>query len=160
MIQRIQSIYLTLALVFSIVLFWVPLSLIMPLPEAENAFPYKLDVFGITHLENQQTILDQEAIPLLSLLAIISFLILVIIFLFKNRPVQYKLGRLTMLLVLVFVFLIFYYSDQMKLLSGTGESPAYVVGTYLPLVIILMLFFAVRAIKKDETMVRSAERLR
>ncbi|MBT8195613.1 MAG: DUF4293 domain-containing protein, partial [Bacteroidia bacterium] len=92
--------------------------------------------------------------------AIASLLILIAIFMFKNRPLQVKLSRLSTVLLLVFVVLIFYYTDYMIGLNEVETKSIYVTGTYLPFVAIILLLLAVRAIKKDEALVRSADRLR
>lgn len=158
MIQRIQTVYLILALAFCGIIFFIPLSLALPDTDAGNV--YKLDAFGISYSQDQQTILAENTIALTAALAVASLLILIIIFMFKNRSLQIKLGRMTTVLLLVFVVLIFYYTDYMVGLNEVETKSVYVTGTYFPFIIIMLLLLAVRAIKKDDALVKSADRLR
>ena len=142
MIQRIQTIYLFLTVLISASLFFLPLFEI-PAAAAEEA-PRK---FMVT----------SNAL-LLVLTSVIGVLSLVVIFLFMNRSLQMRLCRLILIITFVMIGLLFYTSDAIT--SGLDQKVVYKIGTYLPLVQVVLIFLAHRAIKKDELLVRSADRLR
>lgn len=78
---------------------------------------------------------------------------------YKNRKFQMKLVQAAILIQLVFGALIFFYADQMADHASEGSllySPIIAV----LLVIVVLYFLAFRGIKKDDTLVRSADRLR
>ena len=86
-----------------------------------------------------------------ALLAIIS------IFTFKNRQTQFVLGRLNIILNLILLGFFVYQS-----LNASGETTVSEkgVGMLLPFVSIVLLVLANKAIKKDEDLVKSVDRLR
>lgn len=71
--------------------------------------------------------------------------------------VQLKLSMLTGLFTIVLMILAFYYSEEM----GTADTRAhYLAGIYLIAAQVFLLLAARRAIRKDEMLVRSADRIR
>lgn len=82
------------------------------------------------------------------------------IFLYKNRPRQMRLtlgmSILTFLFAVLFGVLGYFYAKQLPV--GTEVHLAF--GSAIPLVAIPLLLLAYRAIKKDEELVRSSDRLR
>ncbi|MFN6037385.1 MAG: DUF4293 family protein, partial [Bacteroidota bacterium] len=50
--------------------------------------------------------------------------------------------------------------DFISVEAGKSFSKSYLFGSYLPILSILLSFMAIRFIKKDEELVRSADRLR
>ena len=79
------------------------------------------------------------------------------IFMFKNRKFQFVLGRLNILLNLVLLGLFVYQSLN---LSGEADVSEKGIGVLLPVFSIVFLVLANRAIKKDEDLVKSVDRLR
>ncbi|TRX40821.1 DUF4293 family protein [Flavobacterium restrictum] len=137
MIQRIQTIYLLLALVVTLVL-----PFIFPLWVLKNGkdFFFMFDqtyvvLFGLS--------------TTLSLLSIISF---------KKRQNQFVLGRLNMILNLILLGLFVYRS--LNLSGGTTTVSEKGIGMFLPILAIVLLVLANKAIKKDEDLVKSVDRLR
>jgi hypothetical protein len=143
MIQRIQTIYLLLVTVLSAVLFVVPLFTIESL---EQTGPAAQTGFMIT--TNSFLLILSCAIGIISFLAI---------FLYKKRLTQIKACNLNMILTCVLVGLLFYTADT---LNGMNQKVHYQFGTYIPLIQLVFTFLAIRSIKKDEELVRSANRLR
>ena len=89
---------------------------------------------------------------------IISTLILVsTIFLFKNRQLQFKLGRIAILINLFLLGLLIYLSLT---LSGEATVSKKGIGMFIPVFIILLTVLANRAIRRDENLVKSVDRLR
>ena len=97
MIQRMQTVYLILASVFCGIMYFIPFSLL--LPEVEGGLVYKLDVIGIQYSAENQSIISEYTYALTALLGLSTLLILVTIFLFKQRPLQAKLSRLDHIII-------------------------------------------------------------
>ena len=85
-------------------------------------------------------------------------LTLISIMYFKKRQHQFVLNRLTIILNLILLGLFVYRSLN---LSGEAVQVSEKgIGMFLPIVAIVFLALANRAIKKDEDLVKSADRLR
>ena len=85
----------------------------------------------------------------LSLLSIISF---------KKRQQQFVFGRLNIILNLILLGLFVYHS--LKVSGETALVSEKGIGMFLPIISIVMLALANKAIKKDEDLVKSVDRLR
>ena len=143
MIQRIQTIYLLLASVVSGGLIFV-FNLWSTLKEKIFA----LDLF----LEES---IQLKLIPFLFLAAaIISF---IAVFLYKNRQLQFVIGRIVILINLFLLGLLIYLSLT---LPGEVSISEKGIGMFLPILAILLIVLANKAIKKDEDLVKSVDRLR
>lgn len=132
MIQRIQSLYLLIAAVVS--------------GGLSQVFSTGFDAIGVI---NNPYIYES--------LVVSGIFSLIIIFIFKNRKLQFVLGRLNILLNIillgVFVYLALNISGE-ALVSEKG------IGRIIPLISIVFLVLANKAIKKDEELVKSVDRLR
>jgi hypothetical protein len=137
MIQRVQSLFLLLVVILSVVLF-MGLPVLVRMPSATEV---GLSQSAILQIMNAAT-------------GILAF---VAIFLFKRRNLQIRAASLGMLITCVLIALLFFMSDTM---AAPDETIHYKAGSYLPLLQLLFLFIAIRFIKKDEELVRSADRLR
>lgn len=132
MIQRIQSVYLIIAGLVSAGL--------------SNVLPTGHDVIG-----NFGTPFLYEGMLISGLLSFI------IIFIFKNRKLQFVLGRINILLNLILLSVFVYLSLTLPgeiLISEKG------IGQFIPIVAIVLLVLANKSIKKDEQLVKSVDRLR
>jgi len=140
MIQRIQSLYLFIALIAAGVLPFV--------------FPLWINEAGA-----EVFFFDNLAFILLFIFS--ATLSVVSIFRYKNRKSQFVIGRFNIILNLILLGLFIYQS-----LNLSGETdPAKVVsekgiGIFLPIISIVFLSLANKAIKKDEDLVKSVDRLR
>ena len=77
---------------------------------------------------------------------------------FKNRQTQFVANRLNIVLNLILLGLFVYHS-----LNLSGEAPVVSekgIGMFLPILAIVFLVLANKAIKKDEDLVKSVDRLR
>jgi hypothetical protein len=155
MIQRVQSVFLLLAALCGIPAFFFPIATYYSDHIVFNYFLCSLRDFSTGPIDyNPLYTLS------LSVLQVIVFLIsLFTIFKFKNRILQTRLVTLNIFLTVVLVGGIFYYDN---LLKNTFEAlPEYNILFFIfPLVSIILLFLANIYIKKDERLVRSADRLR
>lgn len=136
MLQRIQTVYLLLIAGIAGVL-WIYL-------------PYGIGV-------------DKEALyaitkPFLMGMFIGSaILALITIFLFKNRKLQFVLGRINIILNFILLGVFVYWSPTV---SGETYVSEKGIGMIIPIISIVLLVMANRAIKKDENLVKSVDRLR
>ena len=86
-----------------------------------------------------------------------AFLSLVTILKYKNRKSQFMLGRLNIILNF---FLLGFFVYQSLNVSGETAVSEKGIGMLLPIVSIVLLALANKAIKKDEELVKSVDRLR
>lgn len=151
MIQRIQSIWLLLAAVTILCLLFVPV-----LTDRSGGGTYILYGSGIKFWDGDVS--DQSANTPLFISTILAGLIsLVNIFNFRNRKLQIRVASLNILLILG---LSFWLSQLAKQLPGGIESSDIGIGLFLPLLAIILTLLAIRGIKNDEKLIRSADRLR
>lgn len=145
MIQRIQSIYILVAGIISggltfIFSLWTNIKTNTPI--------HIIDLFsGASILEKMTPVLFFTS-------AILS---IVTIFLFKKRQLQFVLGRLNILINLFLLGILIYLSQT---LSGEALVSEKGIGMFFPIIVILLLVLANKAIKKDEDLVKSVDRLR
>lgn len=155
MIQRIQSVFLFLAVVFAGLLFVCPIA----------SFDYGNDLMTLTilNVENQQDALyfsNTYTLPLLIVTILMSVVPLITIFKFKNRNLQLKLSSLTVFLNAVFCGLIFLYYTSNIQKTIASETVTYLFGAYIPLINMVLAVLAMRWIKKDIELIKSVDRLR
>lgn len=153
MLQRIQTIYLLLALCSLVAAFFFPFANISTesVLQASGAFSSDFSTSVETLLPFPIGYL------LIGLIGLISFTILQ----YKNRKRQMLLTKIAYLLSLATVVAI--YLSINSLLGGRAAEDVgvvYGIATYMPVVALVFLFLAHRAIKKDEELVRSNDRLR
>ena len=137
MIQRIQTVYLLIALVISAVL------------------PYLFPLWTMS--DGKKFYFMSDSIYTI-LFGLTTTLTLVSILYFKKRQHQFVLNRLSIILNLILLGLFVYRS-----LNLSGETLVVSekgIGMFLPIVAIVFLALANKAIKKDEDLVKSADRLR
>jgi magnesium-transporting ATPase (P-type) len=156
MIQRIQSLYLLVVSVACVLLFFFPMiDYIDPMKGT-----YKLFATGMKSYSDMPGILFfWQTFPLL-FLTIASFILAIIaIFLYKNRTLQLQLVSINVLvnvLLIALVFLLYSRIFERRL----GILSIYQFGMYVPLISLIFLVLASRAIRKDEAIVKSSDRLR
>ena len=137
MLQRIQTVYLILVLVVSGVLPFV-----FPLWKAIDGKDYffmadmtYVTLFGLS-----------ISVTLLSILS------------YKKRQHQFVLGRLNMIFNLILLGLFVYRTLNLSGEAATVSEKG--IGMFIPIVSIVLLVLANKAIKKDEDLVKSVDRLR
>ena len=87
-----------------------------------------------------------------------ALLSLITIFLFKKRKLQIKTSYI-LLFLLALVYIIYFIFDQKSLLT-TDFFLNTRLSFVFPLIAIILVYLAIRGIKKDENLVRSLDRLR
>jgi len=136
MLQRIQTIWLLLAVIVSA-------GLIFVLPLWENS----AGEFVYAH----------EVLIALGMFLASAAISLVSIIMFKNRKLQFVLGRLNIILNLFLLGVFVYWSLT---LPGEMDISEKGIGMFLPIISIVFIVLANKAIKKDEDLVKSVDRLR
>ncbi|MFI1743603.1 DUF4293 domain-containing protein [Thalassobellus sediminis] len=86
-----------------------------------------------------------------------ALLAIITIFKYKNRKSQFMLGRLNIILNF---FLLGFFVYQSLNISGETAVSEKGIGMFLPIISIVFLVLANKAIKKDEDLVKSVDRLR
>lgn len=155
MLQRIQTVYLTLVICCCIILCFFNL-FVFPVPDGI----YQLSVIKTSFIRDAKVSVLSYNLPLLLINFLISILTLVTIFRYDNRLFQMKFINIIMLLILIFIGVLFYNYRQLVSLSGsTNTFSINWIIIFVPIQLIF-LFLARNGIKKDENLVRSADRLR
>jgi hypothetical protein len=77
---------------------------------------------------------------------------------YKRRPLQVKMVRIALLIDIVLLVILFVITDFLK--KKLLVTPDYGVGVLFPLISVVFLVLAQRAILKDDRLVKSTDRLR
>ena len=119
---------------------------------------------GLTFLVNlwvtieEVVVFAKDEIVYFSMFMVSAILALIAIFMFKNRKFQFVLGRLNILLNFILLGLFVYRS--LSISGETSDVSEKGIGILLPIFSIVFLVLANKAIKKDEDLVKSVDRLR
>lgn len=156
MLQRIQTVYLSLVFIFTLLVFFLPLG--------NFDFDGVSSALKITGLDLPANAPTESGLAWQSIaLSVLCFVIMGLtgytVLQFKRRRYQIQLGKIIVLLHMVFVFSAFYYIDfYTEKFSGAAFSHS--LSSYLPLISMILIIMANKAIKKDEELVRSVDRIR
>lgn len=155
MIQRIQTVYLALAAVLLVIptifnLNWASME--------SEAGAFVLTSVSINRT-GATTELVESAFPIAAAIALALLATVYAIMQYKNRKFQMKLAQAASALNLAVVVVVFYYADRMSGLAE-GGSVSYSPTLAILLANVVLCFLAYRGIKKDDELVRSADRLR
>ena len=152
MIQRIQSLYLFFALIITSSLFYLNMAELATVSEA-----YALTFKGVIS-SGEASILAMPAVALNILLLLAVVTTVTTIFLYKKRMLQIRLSALNLGLHAGLSVMIFYFGKM-----GAKELQAELSFNWpliLPLISLILIFLAMRAIGKDEALIRSLNRIR
>ncbi|MCV6628252.1 MAG: DUF4293 domain-containing protein [Flavobacteriaceae bacterium] len=138
MIQRIQSLYLFIVALIA------------------GFLPFYFPVWKIGESESLQAVFAKDLSWVSYVFYAVALLALAALFMFKNRQNQFVMNRLNMILNLILLGFFVYRS-----LSLSGETISEKgIGMLIPAISIVFLVFANKAIRKDENLVKSVDRLR
>jgi len=156
MLQRIQSIYLLLASLALFALFLFPL---VHNIYVDGKKPITLMVTGVYQDVNGQNTHTEFFAGLTIATAILGIIPLIIIFLYKNRKQQIALSYSALLVIIGYSF---WLSQAAKKVMGSIQIDTHNwgIGLFLSSLSMLLVLLAIRAIKADEKLVKSADRLR
>jgi hypothetical protein len=147
MIQRIQTVYLLISVIL--------LGLLFALPLAEVSHEGTIYLFNFKGIAVDGNI-KQNGILISALITVLLALHGLAIAMFKARikqmmVIKYAIVGLVGLLGIFFYFTSFRYN---------GAAISYKIGFIFPLIIIVLDWLAIRAIGKDEALIRSIDRIR
>lgn len=155
MIQRIQSVWLFFATACIFGLFLFPYLQVLN-PDGSASL---IKVMGVYQNIAGQQVQTQPFLGLTIASVILALIPFITIFLYKDRKKQVMLCYLSIVLVIAFSFWLI---QTAKGVLGPVELRAenYGIGTLLPSIAILFLILAIRGMKKDDKLIKSADRLR
>ncbi|MCL6218143.1 DUF4293 domain-containing protein [Zunongwangia pacifica] len=136
MLQRIQTVYLLIAAIVSLGLIFV---------------------FALWQTEEGSAVYAQDQLTIFIMFIASGLLSLISIFMFKNRKLQFVLGRINIILNFFLLGVFVYWSLSLPGEMNISEKG---IGMFLPIISIVFLVLANKAIKKDEDLVKSVDRLR
>lgn len=155
MIQRIQSVFLLLIVLISLLLFKGNF-----LVFTENTgFVINVTFNGIFRDTNGQGIvMIERLLPLSVLIVLIPVLSLVTIFFFKKRVIQLWLSKVLIGLLSMFILVSCFYIYLIVSKYSGQIIPG--IKMVIPLVLLILSILAFRGIRKDDELVKSYDRLR
>ena len=153
MIQRIQTLYLLIATALMAVTIFTPMAQFF-----DGTQEYTLTAFA---LKDAAAVTAQPTIYMGILLALAGVLPFIVIFLFKNRQLQIRLcaAEIVLLVGSLVVMGIYYYLSA-RLFDSVNGLGNLKLGVIMPLLSIVFVALATRAIFRDEVLVRSLDRIR
>lgn len=152
MIQRIQSLYLLAVAVLMAAAVFTPLAYF-----AAGVEEYKLYAFSLQGAQESYSTIYMGII-----VALAAIIPAVNIFLFKNRLLQIRLCAVElMLLVGSAIFMAIYYFLSNRMFSQLEFSAhGFHIAIIFPLIALVLDYLALRAIFRDEMLVKSLDRIR
>ena len=167
MLQRVQTIFMTIAAIAMLLILFFPIWEKSDTQyEAEKREYAIMDAFQLRY---EQHITETGEVQLLgtkdtfwlSVGAIAAALVMFFsITRYKNRMTQVKLNALFSLITAATLVGMYLYISKANQLFEPQTQGTFLIGFYLPIVGMLNNFLANRFIRKDEKLVRSADRIR
>jgi len=153
MIQRIQSLYLLVAALLNSLLFFIPLNEMI-----SGDHILRLSVQGLYDVTTAESVLISDLFALMIIVIISTALAFISIFLYKNRKLQMRMALYNSILELGITFLTLYFAYQ---IATTHETTlGFSIGLIIPIIGSVLSYLAFRAIKKDDDLVKSVDRIR
>lgn len=160
MIQRIQSVYLLLVAFCGLAMYFFTVVSLVPESVSSDSSVYHFNAMQVERISNGTSEVLMRPWPILVLNTLLVAGAVYVLLQFRNRALQIRLTHVLFLGVLAELVLILFDAESLKSSAGMGHMLSFNVWSTLP---VLMLFFtrlALAAIKRDEALVRSADRLR
>lgn len=153
MIQRKQTLFMVISIVSAILTFFIPIGFLNAGAEVAEVTPY-----GVYEINTNAQLMRNMYMFYLPLA--LAFAVTIIALMnYKNRKSQIKYLKFTFLLfAITFVLMALYVNDIQNTMSGLIYSLG--VGFFFPLLSVAFNWLAAKAIKKDEELVRSVDRIR
>jgi len=153
MIQRVQSIFLFLAGALGIA------ALFLPVSHFYKGFQFPVNVEGL--MQNYPFMITGGLLKIAGLISLIA------IFLFRNRKRQINIVRIAQLLLVILIgygiYMFYPFTDIQNIDTLLPAAQKYVTehwAFWMPLAMILLNALGIFYIRKDDKLVRSADRLR
>lgn len=172
MIQRIQTLWLALAVLCMVLCFTLPLASysLITVDGTEHTARFGLVQDSSEELQqitdNPMPMHRMATWPLIALAMGTMLVSLVAIFFYHNRVLQMRVVAMALLLCMAYIALVFIWAVDAygKLatdyLKSMPAQTTWMAGSFVPLAALVLLVLAQRSIKRDENKVRAADRLR
>jgi Domain of unknown function (DUF4293) len=155
MIQRIQSVYLSLITLLSLLFLT---GSFLTFTEKSGSL-IRVTFNGIFRDNGGQNLeLIEKLLPLSVLIILIPTLSLIAVFIFKNRKIQMR--EVLILIILNIVFIISLIHVSFRIISKFDAAIIPGIKMILPVLILIISILAYRGIRKDADLVKSYDRLR
>lgn len=157
MIQRIQTLFLVLAVLLNVAGLFLPLWSGGTGEMAQTVSGLSVEEAGesVLFLDHQQSTIMTAHTAFVALAIISSVWLLLVIFQFNNRQKQMRWTFVGMLMICVQILALVLLTMQIK---AADAGPEY--GGLAPVLALVFAWMAARQIKKDEDLVRSVDRIR
>ena len=152
MIQRIQTLFLLGAVIFMALMLFLPLAEIL----AETGVHYTAMSTGLRQDNGE---LVYSTLPVLILILATGLLLLLNIFLFRNRKLQIRFCVYSIILEFGLIGLLYYF---WVVIFRQIEVDSYFikVSVVFPAAAIILTYLAFRGIRRDEILIRSVDKIR
>ena len=155
MIQRIQSLYLLLTTVFSVL--FLNVSIIKFVDKSKDTLI--INFGGINKITTGGgTELIEKLIPFSILLLLIPVLSIITIFFFKKRKLQIEFTKALLGIIVILICILGYYTFYVIRKFNAEIVPG--ANLILPVLMTICTYLAYRGIRKDVDLVKSYDRLR
>lgn len=153
MIQRIQSLYLLIIIGLLSAMFFIPLANL----NVQEGNMYSFYVHEITqnNVESGISTLNYTGIIILGLMllnAVFCF------FIYKKRILQIRLTTINIFMMIGSIVLLWYNISSFA--KDNDAQIFYNIAMVIPIITIILSYLAIRAIGKDEALIRSIDRIR
>lgn len=165
MIQRIQTLWIAVGIVAIVLTFFFPIA---TMSFEWKTLPTQMNVVLIPEPVSFDSVAPPQdmvsMIPLVILETLIVIIATVSIFLYKNRKLQLRVLAFAFLFSVLDLGAMFWFVDRLhnaiQIEYAGIVSETYGMGIYFPMLSIIAFLLAQRAIRKDEALIRSSERIR
>ncbi|EAY30001.1 DUF4293 domain-containing protein [Microscilla marina] len=157
MIQRVQSVFLSIVVVCMVCTFFFP---VLKKTNAQGA-TVELSYTKMTFTAKDKTQKTTPTFYMAILAALAAVTSVFSISSFKKRLLQMKLGLLNSLLMAgILAFTMFFISQGEKFIGMNIGYKSFGIGFFLPVIALVCNILANRYIRKDERLVRESDRMR
>lgn len=159
MLQRIQSVFLFMVVVFGVMTLLLPMASFTGEMDMLRFYLYAVEDLSPDPFGDAASPFGRWfTLPLAIGQFVIILIAFITIFQYKRRMLQVRLNLLNTFLNVLLVGGIFYYVNLLE--TASGATADYQIATIFPLLSLVMIFLANHFIRKDVKLIRSANRLR
>jgi len=157
MLQRIQTLFLFCAFAATLACFFLPFwNYIGTNPD----YTYQLSLFKVKLISGNSQLLTISTLPIIVLSSVSGLLSVISLFYYKKRIMQMKINNFNLLFTLILTVTVFLWIPYMISEAIPEAVSQWQAGLISPLLTIVFLLLANIFIRKDENLVKSADRLR
>jgi hypothetical protein len=154
MIQRIQSLYISVVVMLSTLMLYGSIVTFVGTGGAE----YEIRYNGLYEMSGGAGEKTEPLLPLTILLLVVPALSFVTLLLFKRRKLQLRTSVFSLILLLGTVVMLAYYIFY--IITKYDARVIFSIKIIFPVVSAILMYLAFRGILKDELLVRSYDRIR